>query len=47
MGYKINQHTFKVGVIRDWNSKLNPNVDLIIVYFNESIILNGDKFSNL
>ena len=47
MGHKISRHIFKVVIIRDWNSKWNPDVDLIIGYFNESIILNVDKFSNL
>lgn len=38
MRHKVNPHTLRVGVIRDWASKWNPE---------ETITLSGDRFKNL
>lgn len=48
MRLKVNPHGIRVGrAIRDWESRWNPDVDLIIEGFNKSLVLNGDKFRNL
>lgn len=47
MHHKVNPHGLRVGVIRDWESRWNPDVDLIIERFNSSPVLNGDRFKKL
>lgn len=37
MTHKVNPHNLRVGVIRDWNSRWNPN----------DITINGERFKNL
>lgn len=48
MQHKVNPHTIRVSrAIRDWESRWNPDVDLIIEGFNKFLVLNGESFRNL
>lgn len=41
MQHKVNPHTIRVGVIRDWDSKWNPSFAVSISR------INGERFKNL
>lgn len=43
MRHKVNPHTLRVGVIRDWDSRWNPEGSKEISIAR----LNGDNFKNL
>lgn len=37
MTHKVNPHNLRVGVIRDWDSRWDPN----------DVVISGEKFKNL
>lgn len=47
MHHKVNPHGLRVGVVRDWESRWNLDVDLIIEGFNRSLVLSGERVRNL
>lgn len=46
MWRKVNPHTLRVGVIKDWDSRW-VLTDSINIKYSESVPLNGNKVKNL